>query len=153
MKARSVVWGAVASTGMAAFYVAVIVWANGWSHLSSQIAQDWYFLILIIAGFGVQVALMVELRIRHRMRPTEAAAGGAGAGSAAAGMLACCAHHVVEVAPFVGATGAVAFLANYRVAFMVAGIALNAVGITIAARRIRHTPVPVQQESAACVAA
>jgi hypothetical protein len=52
----------------------------------------------------------------------------------------------------VGATGAVAFLANYRVAFMVVGITLNAVGITVAARRLRHTPVPAHQESPACVA-
>lgn len=139
MKTRSVIWGAVGSTGMAGFYIAVIVWANGWSHLGEQIRHDWFFLLLIIVGFGVQVALMVELRARHRMGRSEATAGATGAGSSAVGMLACCAHHLAEIAPLVGATAASTFLANYRIAFMVAGISLNAVGITVAARKLRHS--------------
>lgn len=140
MKTRSVLWGALGSTGMAGFYVAVIVWANGWSHLGEQIRQDWYFLVPIIAGFGIQVALMVELRARHRMGRPEATAGATGAGSSAVGMLACCAHHLAEIAPLVGATAAATFLANYRIAFMVVGITLNAVGITVAARKLHHSP-------------
>lgn len=133
-------WGAVGSIGMAAFYVAVIVWANGWSHLGEQVRQDWYFLVPIIVGFGVQVALMVELRARHRMGRSEAAAGATGPGSSAVGMLACCAHHLAEIAPLVGATAAATFLANYRIAFMVAGITLNAIGITVSLRKLRHVP-------------
>jgi len=138
MKVRSIVWGAAASLVMAWFYVAVIAWASGWGHLGDQIRLDWYFLVPIIAGFGVQVSLMMELRARHRVRPTEAAIGGTGAGSSAVGMLACCAHHLTEIAAIVGATAATTFLANYRIAFMVTGIALNAVGITFALRRLRH---------------
>lgn len=140
MRVRSLALGAVGSVGMGAFYVAVIAYASGWQHLGGQIGLDWYFLVPIIAGFGVQVALMVELRARHRMRPTEAAIGGTGVGSSAVGMLACCAHHLAEVAAIVGATAATTFLANYRVAFMVTGITLNIVGITFALRRLRHAP-------------
>ena len=136
---RSVAWGVVAAAGMLGFYVAVIAWASGWAHLADQIALDWYFLVLIIGGFGLQVGIMVELRDAHRMRAGEATAGGAGAGASTMGMLACCAHHLVDLAPIAGATGAAVFLASYRIPFMIAGIALNAVGVTIGLRRLRHT--------------
>lgn len=153
MRTRSLVWGAVGSAGMAGFYVAVIARASGWTHLSDQIRQDWYFLVPIILGFGVQVALMIELRARHRMRPTEAAASTTGAGSSAVGMLACCAHHLAELAPLVGATAATSFLANYRVAFMVTGITLNTIGITIAARRLHEVEATSTERDHACLAA
>jgi hypothetical protein len=138
---------------MAGFYTAVIASASGWSHLGDQIRLDWYFLVPIIAGFGVQIALMAELRARHRMRPTEAAVGGTGASASAVGMLACCAHHLTELAVFAGATAATTFLADYRVAFMVTGIAFNAVGITFALRRLRHAPSTSTMGHSACAVA
>lgn len=140
MATRSVIWGAVGAVGMAAFYITVIVWANGWNHLGEQISSDWYFLVPIIAGFGIQVALMIELRARHRLGHSDATVGATGAGSSAVGMLACCAHHLAEIAPLVGATAASAFLANYRIAFMVVGITLNAIGIAVGVRKVRQSP-------------
>ena len=52
-------------------------------------------------------------------------------------MVACCAHHLVDIVPVAGATGAAAFLINYRVPFMVVGIGVNAIGIAVATRRLR----------------
>lgn len=150
--ARSIGWGVAGAAAMAAFYTTVVVWANGWSHLASQVRLDWYFLAAIIAGFGVQVAIMVELRHRHAMHATDAAAGGAGAGASTAGMLACCAHHLADIAPLVGATGAATFLANYRIPFMIAGIALNAIGIGVGVHRLRRTPAVKPAEEMACAA-
>lgn len=138
LEPRSIRSGAVASAGMLAFYATVIVVASGWSHFADQLRTDWYFVALIVTGFGVQVALMVELRRRHRLHAPEATATGTGASASAVGMLACCAHHLAEIAPIVGATGALAFLANYRIAFMVGGIVLNAIGIAVATRRLRQ---------------
>ena len=142
MRTRSAVWGAIGTIGMATFYAAVIIVSSGWSHLGDQVRQDWYFIVPIVVGFGVQVALMVELRHRHRMRRPEIAAGASGAGASTVGMLACCAHHLVDVAPFVGATALAGFLADSQVAFVVAGLILNAVGITVAARRLHREPAP-----------
>lgn len=69
-----------------------------------------------------------------------AAAGGAGAGASTIGMVACCAHHLADVAPFIGATGAAAFLTDYRIPFMVVGIGVNAVGVIVAAQRLGRAP-------------
>lgn len=137
---RSVRGGMIAAAVLAVFYIVVVWGASGsFGHLTGQIARDWYLLIPIIVGFGLQVGLVVELRRRHQIRGTAAAAGAAGAGSSTVGMIACCAHHIADLAPFIGATGAAAFLTDYRIAFMVGGLGVNAVGVGVAWRRLRRT--------------
>ena len=139
MTRRSVGIGAVAAGALALFYVVVVRGASGsWTHLVDQASADWYYLVPIVGGFGAQVALVAELRRRHRLNAAVAAAGGTGMSASTAGMVACCAHHLADLAPFLGATGAAAFLTDYRVAFMVTGIGVNAAGVTVAARRLRR---------------
>jgi len=141
MNPRSIRIGALASLALALFYIVVVSAASqSWRHLIDQAGQDWYYLIPIVAGFSTQVALLSELRRRRRLHHVAAAAGGTGAGASTVGMIACCAHHIADLAPFVGATGAAAFLTDYRIPFMTIGIGVNLAGITIAARRLRHTP-------------
>jgi hypothetical protein len=142
MNRHSIRVGALAALLLAAGYSAVVWAASGsFTHLRSQASQDWYLLIPITAGFGVQVALLSELRRRHRLLRTAAVAGGAGTGASAAGMIACCAHHLADLLPFVGAAGAATFLYDYRLPFMVIGLGVNAIGITVMTRRLQHTPV------------
>jgi hypothetical protein len=138
---RSLRAGFAAAAGMAAFYVGVVWFASGSSrHLGDQVRGDWYLLVLVIAGFALQVALLTELHHRHRLHGGAVAAGGAGAGASGVGMVACCAHHLADLLPFVGAAGAATFLSDYRLAFVAVGVGVNAVGITIAARRLRALP-------------
>lgn len=67
-----------------------------------QLATDAVFVGLIATGFGSQIALFVELRtVDHRHRAA-AAVTAAGTGTSAAAMLACCAHHLVDLLPLVG---------------------------------------------------
>ncbi len=139
MSGRSVRTGVLAGAGLALFYVAVVAGASGsWAHLRDQARADWYYLVPILGGFGLQVALMSELRRRHRLERAAATTAGAGAGASAAGMVACCAHHIADLVPLVGATGAAAFLVDYRVPFMVVGIGVNAAGVAVTARRLRR---------------
>ncbi|HVT75882.1 MAG TPA: hypothetical protein VHD87_02545 [Acidimicrobiales bacterium] len=149
MNPRSLRSGALAATGLALFYVTVVWWASGsFGHLVDQAAKDWYFLALIVGGFGTQVALVSELRRRHRLLHADAVAGGAGMGASTAGMVACCAHHIADLAPFIGATGAATFLTNYRIPFMVVGIGVNAIGVARAAQRLRHMSAEHMHEEA-----
>lgn len=67
LNARSVRNGVIAAAAMALFYVVVVRGASGsWEHLAEQARTDWYYLLAIIIGFGTQVALVTELRHRHR---------------------------------------------------------------------------------------
>lgn len=144
---RSVRVGALASAGMVLLYAGVVGGLSGsLGHLAEQVSADWYLLLPIVAGFGVQVGLLSELRRRHRMHVGVATAGTAGAGASTLGMVACCAHHAADLAPFVGATAAATFLYRYRLAFMLVGIGVNAIGIAVVARRLRHVPRTTDRE-------
>lgn len=135
--------GLLAAVALAVFYVVVVAGSSrSLSHLAAQARQDWYFLTLILGGFGLQVALAAELRRRHQLLHGAAVASGTGSGASVVGMVACCAHHIADLVPLIGATGAAAFLLDYRIPFMVTGIGVNAVGVAVAARRLRRTPVP-----------
>jgi hypothetical protein len=138
---RSVRAGALGAAGLIAFYAVVVGFASGSAgHLVDQARQDWYLLGPIIAGFGVQVGLMAELRRRHRLHRASMVAGGTGTAGSAAGMVACCAHHLADLAPFLGASGAATFLYDRRVVFMLAGLAVNGAGVAVAVRRLRRFP-------------
>ncbi len=137
---RSIRHGAIAAGAMALFYLVVVRAASGsWGHLADQARQDWYYLVAIVVGFGTQVALVSELRHRRRTGRGATVTAGAGAGASAAGMVACCAHHIADLLPIVGAASAAGFVTDYRVPFMLAGIAINAVAVIFAARRLGQT--------------
>ena len=158
MNRRSIRAGVLAAAGLLLFYTAVVAGASrSWTHLTDQARLDWYYLVPIVGGFATQIALLSELRRRHRLQRRAAAAGGAGAGASTAGMVACCAHHLADLAPFIGATGFAAFLIDYRIPFMLVGIGDNAVGVAVAARHLRRTPPapahPHREEVEACAVA
>lgn len=136
---RSVRAGLLGLGGIAAFYVVVVGVASGSvEHLLDQARADWWLLAPIMAGFGLQVALLTELRQRHRSDGAAGGAAQAGAGTSAAGMVACCAHHLAEFIPFLGFTGVAAALTAWRTEMMLLGLVLNVVAITLIWRRLRE---------------
>jgi hypothetical protein len=138
--------GVLAAGVLGLFYTAVVGGVGGIVHLEQQAADDWPWLVLILAGFGTQVALFVELRRRHRLHDAAIkTATGGGAGASAVGMIACCAHHVADLAPIIGISGMAVFLTDYRIPIMIIGIAVNALGVTLAARRLLRTPLPAER--------
>lgn len=148
---RSVVAGVLGSLAMAAAYAGVVGGSSGSvRHLTEQIRTDWYLLTPIIAAFGLQVGLMVELRRRHRLTGAALGATAAGSGASTAGMVACCAHHVADFLPFLGMTAAAGFLGTYRAAFMGVGLAISALAVAVATRRLQSMPAHPIVEEAAC---
>lgn len=135
---------------MAAFYAIVVGSAGGLAHLGDQVGQDWWLLVPIIGAFAAQVGVMVELRSRHALHHGIEAGGAAASGTSAAGMIACCAHHLVELAPAVGLSGFATTLTDARVPIMLAGLVLNLAVLAIALRRLAHTAS--RSEMVACAA-
>lgn len=131
--------GGVGAALLVLLYLGLVSWAQGLRHALALLARDWYFVAAIAAGFGVQTGLYTYLRLgirrNRRLRaPTTVAATGTGTSSVA--MVACCAHHLTDVLPLVGLSGAAIFLNQFRVPLMVAGIAVNAVGVAIMLRLV-----------------
>jgi uncharacterized membrane protein YhaH (DUF805 family) len=131
---------AIAAAGMAAFYAVVVGWSGGTEHLADQLRRDWWLVAPITFAFAAQVGVMVELRLRHAQHHALTPASGAASGTSAAGMVACCAHHLVELAPLAGLSGFATTLNDARVPLMLTGLALNIAVIALATRRLRRTP-------------
>ena len=139
---RPVAFGFLASSVLMAFYVGVVGLAQGLEHAIELLLQDWYFVLPIVVGFGVQVGLFVYLRRSHRHHRgvgSATAVASVGTGTSSVSMVACCAHHLTDVLPLIGVSGAALLLNDYRQPLMLLGLAANLVGIAIMVRMIRQT--------------
>lgn len=135
---RSIVTGLAAAAALLCLYLAIISLAQGVEHAFEQVAADALLIALIAAGFGTQIALFVELRaVDHRHRAA-AVVTAAGTGTSAAAMLACCAHHLVDLLPLVGLSAAAVFLNVYKTPLFLLGITMNVIGIVVIARQLRR---------------
>jgi len=115
-------------------YLGIVSSAQGWAHALELLGQDRAFVAAIATGFGVQVGLYSHLRLVVHygiklVMPT--AATGVGTGTSSLAMVACCLHHVTDVLPVIGLSGAAIFLNQYRIPFMVVGLVVNAAGVVI----------------------
>lgn len=135
---RSIVAGILGSATLLTLYLTIISLAQGVEHALEQLALDAPFVGLIAAGFGAQVGLFAELRAVDRHHRTSAAVTAVGTGTSAAAMLACCAHHVVDLLPIVGLSAAAVFLNAYKTPLFLIGIGMNLIGIVVVARQLRR---------------
>jgi len=138
-------------------YLGIVTWAQGWDHALELLSQDRVFVAAIATGFGLQVGLYAYLRlvVHHEVRlamPT--AATGVGTGTSSVAMVACCLHHVTDVLPLIGLSGAAVFLNDYRIPFMVGGLVVNGAGVIIMLRvilqgraHLRALRVPARTEA------
>lgn len=133
---RPIMFGLLAALGLLAFYLGIITLAQGWSHALQQLSDDRWFIGAILLGFGTQVGLFTYLKQLHTRAATSGVA--ASTGTSAAAMLACCAHHLAEILPIVGLSGAAIFLNAYKTPLLWLGILMNLGGIIYLARKIRE---------------
>lgn len=133
---RSTVLGVAAALVLLGSYLGLVTLAQDWSHAGQQFASDRWSVLALTTGFGLQVGLFSYLHGLH----VHATAGGvaASAGTSTAAMLACCAHHVADVLPILGLSGAALFLSDYKTELLWLGIAMNLAGIVYLVRRVRH---------------
>lgn len=132
---RPIVFGLLGTLGLIGFYLGTITLAQGWNHALQQLADDRWFVGAIAAGFGSQLGLFTHLRGRR----ARASAGGvvASTGTSATAMLACCAHHLTEILPILGLSGAAIFLNAYKTPLLWIGIAMNLGGLAYLIWQIR----------------
>lgn len=121
------VFGLLAAFGLLVFYLGVITLAQDWSHALQQLAEDRWFVGAIASGFGIQVGLFTFLR-GLQMR-TSVSGVAASTGTSTVAMLACCAHHLTDVLPILGLSGAAVFLNVYKTPLLWVGIVMNGIGI------------------------
>ena len=135
---KRIVWpvaaGFLGSGALALLYFGIVSLAESPAHALELFWDDRWIVLPIILGFGVQAALYVILKKRLFVPAAGAGAAttaytGASGGMSTMAMVACCAHHVTDVLPILGLTAAATFLAQYRVVFMLVGLATTLLGI------------------------
>lgn len=125
--------GFLASLSLLFIYFGILSIANSFSHAVEQFSQMWYWILLLVAGFGLQAGLYFFIREKLRQKQERgstvaiAASGGISTGS----MIACCLHHLVDVLPLMGLAAAAVFLIQYQLLFIIVGVLSNLIGITI----------------------
>jgi hypothetical protein len=136
---KRILWPAgagLAGAGLlTALYFGIVSWAESPQHAADLFWQDRFIVIPIILGFGMQAALYTILKKRLFVPVTSTGPSGkligTGGTTSTLAMVACCAHHVSDVLPILGLTAAAAFLAEYRVAFMLVGLSTTMLGMGV----------------------
>ena len=136
--ARPMLYGLFAAILLLAVYFGVLTLISGWAFAREQFSAFWYFILLLAAGFGIQVGLFVRLRtIAATTQKSGAVVATSGTTSTAA-MVSCCAHYLANVAPVIGATGLIAFAAQFQVELLWAGLLFNAAGVAYIGNKVWH---------------
>jgi len=141
-------FGALASGMLLAVYFGALTLVSGWSFTVNQFSEFWYYIVPLAAGFGIQVALYVRLRqVVSRAKESGTVVAASGTTSTLA-MISCCAHYLTNVAPVLGATGLVAFAAQFQVELFWVGLLFNLAGIGYVGNKL----IGASREHAQCVA-
>ncbi len=131
-KNRPITAGASGSIGLLIIYFGILTCVNSLSHALEQFSEMWYWILILVIGFGIQLGLYSYIRFNIGKKVTGATAEVATAGGISTGsMIACCAHHITDVLPIIGLSAAAVFLVKYQLPFILLGIFSNLVGITM----------------------
>lgn len=129
---KPIIFGLIGSALLLVIYFSILIVANSFSHAVEQFIEMWYWISILVIGFGIQVGLYSYIRVSMRTNIAGATAEVAAAGGISTGsMIACCAHHLTDVLPLIGLSAAALFLNKYQVLFFVIGILSNLTGINL----------------------
>lgn len=138
----SVLIGILGFLALMALYLGIVSLVSGsMSHALDLLSEDKWLVAAIASGFGTQIGLFAFLRLSlYAAARGVGMLTGAGTGTSTVSMIACCVHHVADVAPILGLAGitnVASFLTDYKIPFMLIGLMMNLIGITVTLRIIR----------------
>lgn len=136
---RAIAVGVASAVSLAAGYSLIIALSSrSWRHLLAQWQSDALLVALVTVGFGVQMGLYSQVRRLVRGHGGAATVAAGSTATSTTAMVACCLHHLNDVVPFLGLSGAATFLIQYKVPVVLLSLAANAGGIVLMLRTLRH---------------
>ncbi len=98
-----------------------------------KLYQPW--MSLLILGFGIQMGLFWLLRkgmhLSNQDKSDSKITTGTSTAVSGMAMVACCAHHAVDVLPILGLSAAALFLTQYQEQLLIFGVISNLIGIVM----------------------
>ncbi|HET8679100.1 MAG TPA: hypothetical protein VFM39_03205, partial [bacterium] len=110
--------GLLAALGLVGLYLSIVrIGSASWPHTVELLLADWYLVVAVASGFGIQMGMFTHFRrlvADRAVRPATAMAAG-GTATSTTSMVACCLHHLADVLPVIGLSGAAIFFTTYKV--------------------------------------
>ena len=129
LRQHAILWACGAGSALIAVYLIVLALTNSLEHATTELLRLKYWMTALVLGFGLQVGLFAYARAAAHGHAIHARGVAAAGSTSTAAMIACCAHHLTDVLPFIGLTGAALFLSAYQTLFLLLGVLSNAVGV------------------------
>jgi len=131
----------LAGAALLAIYFSVMTLLNSWNDAWYQFLELWPWMVILSAGFGFQIGLY-SYTIEYKKRTSgETASVGISGGVSAGSMIACCAHHVSDAAPFLGVGSVAIFAGKYQYSFLLLGIFSNLLGSVYMLKKMKECGV------------
>lgn len=137
---KSIVFGLISTVLMIAIYFTVVSFVSGRYFAVSQFNQNWYFLVSLAIGFGIQIGLYSYLR--WLIRDSQTISMNTGKTVVVTGttstlsMISCCAHYLVNILPILGISGLLSFIGQYQKELFGVGLLFNFFGIVYISKQI-----------------
>ena len=125
----------IGALALLAIYFTVLTLVSGWEFTWQQFGEFWYFVVPLAAGFGLQVGIFIFLKEITRHGDGSGKVVAVSGATSTGAMIACCTHYLANVLPVLGATGALAFVAQYQVQLFWVALAFNLAGILYIGRK------------------
>jgi hypothetical protein len=131
---RPLLWGTAAGLALLSVYFLILSIVESFSHSIMQFKDLWYWITMLVSGFGIQAGLYTYIRGVMKLRKDSGVATSsvaAAGGISTTSMAACCAHHISDVLPLLGISAAVVFLNQFQNLFLTVGVLSNIIGINL----------------------
>jgi hypothetical protein len=126
--------GIVSSFVLLLFYFALVSLLESFEHAVQSFVNTWFLMSLLIAGFGFQIFLFTYIRQVTKLKRIAGISSRntvATGGVSTVSMVACCAHHFIEIIPILGVSALAIFLTEFQIWFIVLAVLSNFLGVML----------------------
>lgn len=130
MRLNAFLWAILGGMFLLGVYFLIMIFVSSFSDALLQLKGRWYWILLLVLGFGTQIFLYASMKSFVTTSVAETSSLAVSGGMSTTSMIACCAHHVADVAPLLGISVLALFLNQFQTPLLTLGVLSNFVGIT-----------------------
>lgn len=105
-------WGVFGSIGITiVFYLVQVLGMQSWTGPFYFMSIKWYFVLPLVVGFGIQMALFRAIHLKAKQGGGAVIASG---GISTTAMIACCMHNLIPLLPIIGLAAISTFFSVYQ---------------------------------------